>query len=389
MEKSSGAILTETWRDGSHINGVSAHTFGHSRRSLRNRIQDKYFSSQSPSLILSPLHYPSSKSSSSESLNSSSSSAPSYSGPSLSSRSSISGYATLYSDEGGSGNDYDIEWPDHHSFPHLKHASTASTGGVESSPVSSNLGDVDSDAIMRVSADDSMAREEPSRHVDYLSHDWNAEDLWATWSHIVSQRKVYGEISRLENAVWRTWAQSMNALQTCPAYRINWLKESDVTWLYGPLKAGRYSKPSAGVDKPSLSVHVNDSPKKEPLMRKGILKKRTVAATMLQCPPSFSSLDKEATASPPRLVRPAVNFLLADDDEDDDYVGEASTWSFESSKLQRASVYNLDNSEPTESVRWTEDGPDTARLREVRALADNLYTQCKCRRRRKCYDLSY
>ena len=386
MEKSNGPVVAEPLRDGSHIHGVSAHTFGHSRRSLRNRIQAKYFSSQSPSLFLSPLHYPSSKSSSNESLNSSSSSAPSYSGPSLSSRSSISGYATLYSDEDGSGNDYDIEWPDHHSFPDLKHASTASTGGVESSPVSSNLGDDDSDAIMRVSADDSMAREEPSRHVDYLSHDWNAEDLWATWSHIVSQRKVYGEISRLENAVWRTWAQSMNALQTCSAYRINWLKESDVTWLYGPLKAGQSSKLTGSVDKPSLGVHINDSPNKEPLMRKGILKKRPVAANVLVDPHSFFPLDKEATAPPVRPVRPSVNFLLADDNGNNDDVGEASSWSFASSKLQRVPLYNLDNSEPPEGMHWTEDGLDTDRLREVRALANRLFTQCKFVRWRACYE---
>lgn len=71
-------------------------------------------------------------------------------------------------------------------------------------------------------ADDTMIREEPSRHVDYLSHDWREEDIWASWRHIVSQRKVYGQKSRLENASWRTWAKSKYRLRTVSPERLNW-----------------------------------------------------------------------------------------------------------------------------------------------------------------------
>jgi fibrillarin-like rRNA methylase len=71
-------------------------------------------------------------------------------------------------------------------------------------------------------ADDTMIREEPSRHVDYLSHDWREEDIWASWRHIVSQRRVYGEKSRLENASWRTWAKSKYRLRTVSPEKLNW-----------------------------------------------------------------------------------------------------------------------------------------------------------------------
>ena len=71
-------------------------------------------------------------------------------------------------------------------------------------------------------ADDTMIREEPSRHVDYLSHEWREEDIWASWRHIVSQRKVYGQESRLENASWRTWAKSKYRLPTVAPERLNW-----------------------------------------------------------------------------------------------------------------------------------------------------------------------
>lgn len=71
-------------------------------------------------------------------------------------------------------------------------------------------------------ADDTAIKHEPSRHVDYLSHDWREEDIWSSWRHIVSQRKVYGQRSRLENASWRTWAKSKYHLATVSPETLNW-----------------------------------------------------------------------------------------------------------------------------------------------------------------------
>lgn len=70
--------------------------------------------------------------------------------------------------------------------------------------------------------DDTAIRQEPSRHVDYLSHEWREEDIWSSWRHIVSKRKLYGERSRLENASWRTWAKQKNKLRTVPPDTLNW-----------------------------------------------------------------------------------------------------------------------------------------------------------------------
>lgn len=71
-------------------------------------------------------------------------------------------------------------------------------------------------------ADDSAVKNEPSRHVDYLSHDWREEDIWSSWRHIVSRRKLYGQRSRLENASWRTWAKSKYHLATVSPETLNW-----------------------------------------------------------------------------------------------------------------------------------------------------------------------
>ena len=73
-----------------------------------------------------------------------------------------------------------------------------------------------------VAGDDTAIRVEPSRHVDYLSHNWREEDIWSSWRHIVAKRNVYSNSPRLENASWRTWAKSKNRLKTVSPDSLNW-----------------------------------------------------------------------------------------------------------------------------------------------------------------------
>lgn len=70
--------------------------------------------------------------------------------------------------------------------------------------------------------DDTAVSREPTRHVDYLSHTWKEEDIWASWKHVISRRKVYSNSSRLENASWRTWTKTMYRLKTISPERLNW-----------------------------------------------------------------------------------------------------------------------------------------------------------------------
>jgi len=79
-------------------------------------------------------------------------------------------------------------------------------------------------------ADDTCVRNEPSRHVDYLSHDWREEDIWASWRYMVGKRNVHSNSARLENASWRTWAKKKYRLKTVSADKLNWLVISAV-WL--------------------------------------------------------------------------------------------------------------------------------------------------------------
>jgi hypothetical protein len=95
--------------------------------------------------------------------------------------------------------------------------------GVESSSKTSTAieGPVFPSSIER-SEDDSAACVKPSQHVDYLSYDWDEEDIWSSWKHLVKKRKVYPNIERLENASWRTWEKKRRNLKTISPETVRW-----------------------------------------------------------------------------------------------------------------------------------------------------------------------
>ena len=77
--------------------------------------------------------------------------------------------------------------------------------------------------IPQETIDDTYLQYPPTRHVDYLTHDWNEEDISASWRKIVADRQGQNDLQpRLENASWRMWAKSRLNLDTIPAGSINW-----------------------------------------------------------------------------------------------------------------------------------------------------------------------
>ncbi|KAJ5622797.1 hypothetical protein N7490_011402 [Penicillium lividum] len=150
-------------------------------------------------------------------------------------------------------------------------------------------------------ADDSSVEDEPSRHVDYLSHDWREEDIWSSWRYVAARKNDYSNGARLENASWRTWAKAKNNLGTISPETLHWyvghllpplpgkgfplansihrLKDCDVTWLYGPLKTSASSDAMASDVSPPPSRLETPNSYLEP---KPILKKKTASETMLQ-----------------------------------------------------------------------------------------------------------
>ncbi|KAH6845220.1 hypothetical protein B0I37DRAFT_179383 [Chaetomium sp. MPI-CAGE-AT-0009] len=141
--------------------------------------------------------------------------------------------------------------------------------------------------------DDIALRAQPSRHVDYLSHDWREEDIWSSWKLIVSRRGDYNNSARLENASWRTWMKAKNNLDTVSAETLNWLKDYDVTWLYGPLQTGTSTLNHTSTNSTSARLSKSNSF----INKKPILKKRSMSEIMLQRSLSTSSLVKQAAAA--------------------------------------------------------------------------------------------
>ncbi|KAH9910972.1 uncharacterized protein BXZ73DRAFT_108335 [Epithele typhae] len=155
--------------------------------------------------------------------------------------------------------------------------------------------------------DDSSFDTQPEGQVDYLSHDWKEEDVWRSWRSMTRQKNAIANGMRLENASWRTWWKQRNNLKTISPETLNWLKDSDVTWLYGPLHIGNdwtdYSqrklpKGLAAIQRKTSTdalpgpYKINTTPTAQPT--KPILKRRSISQ-LLSLPASsfFAQCDSD------------------------------------------------------------------------------------------------
>ncbi|CZT11439.1 related to negative regulator of glucose-repressible genes [Rhynchosporium agropyri] len=179
--------------------------------------------------------------------------------------------------------------------PASPHTGDSYTVSPTSNSTSTNVSRPESPEQFEHAEDDTAVRIQPTRHVDYLSHNWKEEDIWSSWKHIVSKRKAYGNSARLENASWRTWTKSKNKLKTVSPETLNWLKDCDVTWLYGPLQTGSDKALHLPSSSPMNSSRISKN--NSFLHKKPILKKRSVSEIMLQRSLSSSSLLKQAAAA--------------------------------------------------------------------------------------------
>ncbi|KAF9919591.1 hypothetical protein FBU30_010782 [Linnemannia zychae] len=76
----------------------------------------------------------------------------------------------------------------------------------------------------------------PALAIDYLGNGWsNEDDIAESWKFMTKQKNDLVNGLRLENASWRNWAKQRHNLKTISPKSLNWLKDSDTTWLYGPL----------------------------------------------------------------------------------------------------------------------------------------------------------
>ncbi|KAL3427237.1 protein phosphatase type 1 complex subunit Hex2/Reg1 [Phlyctema vagabunda] len=194
--------------------------------------------------------------------------------------------------------------------------------------------------------DDTSIHGVPTKHVDYLTHCWHEEELSNTWKHLKFRKRSYNNIARLENASWRLWVKTKSRLKTIPPETINWLKEHDVTWLYGPLlNSDTACLRSCGTLKPSKRVKAISS---DVSTRRPSLRKRSISEIFLrQSGCSSSSLLKEVEDAVTQPRQTAINRTW--DVDTTTSPGQLSTQVLDQSSIQVPdSVSALFTSEPKE-----------------------------------------
>ncbi|KAF9901400.1 hypothetical protein EC991_006199 [Linnemannia zychae] len=144
---------------------------------------------------------------------------------------------------------------------------------------------------------------QPALAIDYLDNRWsNEDDIAASWKFMTKQKNDLINGLRLENASWRNWAKQRHNLKTISPTSLNWLKDSDTTWLYGPLyKAAidefdrsRFGAQTVGSTAAGGSISIPTTPTREIL--DPLLPADVVAAALSASTPTTSS---SAPTTPP------------------------------------------------------------------------------------------
>ncbi|GBE89532.1 hypothetical protein BKA93DRAFT_828708 [Sparassis latifolia] len=155
--------------------------------------------------------------------------------------------------------------------------------------------------------DDSSFSPVPDGQVDYLSHEWREEDVWRSWRSMTRQKNAIANGMRLENASWRTWWKQRNKLKTISPETLNWLKDSDVTWLYGPLHVGTDWTPSSHTSEQTLR------PRERKTSFDEITSRHELSPRNLKTRPPLTSTVSAPSSNPkkPILKRRSISQLLS------------------------------------------------------------------------------
>ncbi|KAI7879657.1 hypothetical protein K492DRAFT_237773 [Lichtheimia hyalospora FSU 10163] len=179
-------------------------------------------------------------------------------------------------------------------------------------------------------ADDNLSRNrhvrDPEMCVDYLSYRFDEMDLAASWRVMTKQKKQVVNGIRLENASWRTWAKHKYNLKTVSPETLNWLKDSDVTWLYGPLhtviknidEEDRYAKPKISKTEDTLGLMTRangqtPSPRPEPPL-KSALKKVTTSDLLRRSAIELPNLVNDTPAA--KASAPKAATMMEEEEEE-------------------------------------------------------------------------
>lgn len=107
-----------------------------------------------------------------------------------------------------------------HKSPDLISSDTITPSASESSVATPSLHDFHD--LQTTAGDDTAVKREPTKQVDYFSHNWKEEDIWSSWRYVVAKRKTFSNSLRLENASWRAWTKNKYRLKTVSPDSVDW-----------------------------------------------------------------------------------------------------------------------------------------------------------------------
>jgi hypothetical protein len=139
---------------------------------------------------------------------------------------------SLYSSEDGDDEDHEMAFPSFDTEDYFNQGkeldppvSEVSDTQSTTSPVTSSFQDepqFDPSSIPKCAGDDNSIEDEPTTQVDYLSHDWKEEEVWASWKYVTSKKDRFNDAVRLENASWRAWSKSKDNLKIISPESLGW-----------------------------------------------------------------------------------------------------------------------------------------------------------------------
>ncbi|KAJ5556761.1 hypothetical protein N7494_000676 [Penicillium frequentans] len=80
---------------------------------------------------------------------------------------------------------------------------------------------------MPTAFDDLSMEHEATQNADYLSTAWKLEDVCATKGYIRKRRAILPNYRRLENALWRAWAQQVQKIPCFPSVLLRCVSENE------------------------------------------------------------------------------------------------------------------------------------------------------------------
>lgn len=126
---------------------------------------------------------------------------------------------------------------------------------------------------------------QPTICVDYLSYTFNEQDCFECWKNITHSKTKIVNGYRLENATWRRFFQLKNKIPKLNPMTLNWQKETDELWLFGPFHQ-------------SVSMQQLPSPTKSPdPLLKSVLKRKDTKGLLHDWNKHFGKDKKQSSRS--------------------------------------------------------------------------------------------